>query len=59
MIKDGWYVCSNCGRRLFKVEPGALAQGISIKCKGTKETRCGKVLNIKIKGGQEQSEHED
>ena len=49
MIKDGWYCCPNCGRKLFKVEPGALAEGISVKCKGTKEQKCGRVVHVKIK----------
>ena len=49
MIKDGWYCCPNCGRKLFKVEPGALAEGISVKCKGTKEQKCGCVVHVKIK----------
>ena len=49
MIRDGWYCCPNCGRKLFKVEPGALAEGISVKCKGTKEQKCGRVVHVKIK----------
>ena len=49
VIRDGWYCCPNCGRKLFKVEPGALAEGISVKCKGTKEQKCGRVVHVKIK----------
>ena len=49
MIKSEWYCCPNCGRKLFKVEPDAMAKGISIKCKGTKDQKCGRVVHVKIK----------
>lgn len=45
MVKDGWYICPHCGKRLVKVDEAAKSNGIYIKCK---ERNCGKEVEIKI-----------
>lgn len=38
-----WYCCRKCGQRLFKIIPGARANGIMYKCK-----RCREIIEIRI-----------
>ena len=38
-----WYCCKKCGQKLFKVYPGAKANGILMKCK-----RCKEIIEITI-----------
>jgi transcription elongation factor Elf1 len=38
MIRDGWFCCPKCGKKLFKVNEKAVAHGLSIKCKSCKNT---------------------
>lgn len=43
-----WYTCPFCGRKLLRYGPGAVCSGVSIKCKGTKDTKCGRNIKIEI-----------
>jgi hypothetical protein len=44
VIKDGWYCCPYCGKKLFKVAENPHAQNCYIKCKG-----CGKEVELNFK----------
>lgn len=37
MIKDGWYCCPHCGKKLFKVGTDPHAKNCYFKCKGCKK----------------------
>lgn len=36
MIKDGWYCCPFCGKRLFPVKPDTVIQNFEYRCKACK-----------------------
>jgi len=36
MIKNGWYICPHCGRKLARVEKAAISKGIYVFCKHCK-----------------------
>lgn len=36
MIKDGWYCCPYCGKKLFPVGPDSKAANIPYRCKACK-----------------------
>lgn len=50
MIKDGWYCCPYCGKRLFKVIDGAKCQGVEIKCNGIHKdgAKCRRIVQVNI-----------
>lgn len=43
MVENGWYICPNCGQKMFKVSNDVVVRGIQQKCK-----KCRKIINIKI-----------
>ena len=43
MIKDGWYCCPYCHKKLFKVKRNAMIKGVIYKCKS-----CREIININI-----------
>ena len=45
MIRNGWYICPHCGKKLVRVRQGAVSKGVFIKCK---ERNCGKQVEIII-----------
>ena len=36
MIKNGWYCCPYCGKKLFPVEPDTTAHNLPQRCKACK-----------------------
>ena len=40
---ESWYLCPVCRMKLFKMIPGAKAQGIIIKCK-----KCRNNINVSL-----------
>ena len=36
MIKNGWYCCPYCGKKLFPVEPDTTAHNLPHKCRACK-----------------------
>lgn len=36
MIKDGWYICPYCGKKLFPVEKDTQAKNLPQMCKACK-----------------------
>lgn len=44
---ESWYHCPLCGQKLFKIDRGAYANGLRLKCKCCKQ-------EIKIKIGNEE-----
>lgn len=45
MIKDGWYCCPHCGKRLFRVMENATVKEIQVWCKSCKK---GITVNFNI-----------
>ena len=48
MIKNGWFCCPYCGKKLFVVDDNAHASGCHIKCNGIfqDKTRCNNIIEI-------------
>ncbi len=43
MIKNGWYCCPNCGRKLFPVDSETIIRNLRYMCK-----HCKAKINISI-----------
>ena len=42
-----WYLCPECGQKLFMIAPGAIIKGLQIKCK-----KCKKIINVSLEPGK-------
>lgn len=51
MIKNGWYYCQHCGRKLFPVSSRTVVRHLELQCR-----RCKAKQNIEIE--PEPSSHE-
>lgn len=38
-----WFLCPNCGQKLFLMRPDAVIRGIQIKCK-----KCKELIDIEV-----------
>lgn len=43
MMQKGWYCCTDCGRRLIKINAAGAVKGVQIRCIGKKDRRRGHI----------------
>ena len=43
MVKNGWFCCPYCGRKLFPIKPDTKIQNLELKCK-----TCKHIIQVNI-----------